>query len=132
MTSPVPSTIIITTTDVSHITDTSLHHLNQNRNYPDQSMSDTSDRSDSHHDDNNNNKNSSSIFSLPKVKEDIFWQRFEELAKENNGGSVDHAKLQSSLVSSNRFFVGDAQHAIEQMIKSGKIIEVGFHKYKKR
>jgi hypothetical protein len=45
---------------------------------------------------------------------------------------VDHAKLQQALISNNRFFSGDALLMIESMLRTGKIIEVGFHKYKKR
>jgi hypothetical protein len=53
-------------------------------------------------------------------------------SQSNDGGVVEHSKLQSSLVSSNGFFVGDAQLIIEEMVKAGKIIEVDFHKYIKK
>lgn len=51
---------------------------------------------------------------------DTFWQRFDELTKEDTGDRddeiVDHGKLKEPLVSSDKFYVGDAQYAIEQMV----------------
>jgi hypothetical protein len=37
-----------------------------------------------------------------------------------------------SLVSSGKLFAGDASYAIGQMVKSGQIVEVGFHRYKRK
>ena len=68
------------------------------------------DASDNNNDDHDNN---------PKLENvDIFWQRFDELVKKDNGGRcdqiVDHGKLKERLVSSGKFYVGEAQYAIEQ------------------
>jgi MoxR-like ATPase len=107
--------------------------------------SDTSDTSDSRYNSTDDYTNSSDnnkwsyqqMSSSPSSNdnniEGIFWERFEELASQNNDvGIVDHTKLQASLVSSDRFHVGDARLIIEEMVKAGKIIEVDFHKYKKK
>jgi hypothetical protein len=74
---------------------------------------------------------------------DTFWQSFEELAYDYGAGdgTVDHTKLQKALIKSSsnssskkRYFAtaGYVLLMIEIMLRTGKIIEVGFHKYKKR
>jgi hypothetical protein len=64
-------------------------------------------------------------------RDKIFWQRFNKLAKQDQSGKgiVDHDELQRELVSSNKFFMGDAELMIEDMLKAGKIIAVDFKKY---
>jgi hypothetical protein len=61
----------------------------------------------------------------------FFLERFEELAENNKERIVNHKELKLALVSSGKFFVGEAQFAIEQMLKSGKIVETGFQQYKR-
>jgi hypothetical protein len=68
---------------------------------------------------------------LSNEEQTLFLERFEELAGNNKERIVDHKGLKSALVSSGKFFVGEAQFAIEQMLKSGKIVEIGFQKYKR-
>jgi hypothetical protein len=53
------------------------------------------------------------------------------LAGNNNERIVNLKELKSVLVSSGKFFVGEAQFAIQQMLKAGKIVEIGFQQYKK-
>jgi hypothetical protein len=63
-----------------------------------------------------------------------FWQKFEELAN-SDSGIVDHAKLEQALTTSNKKFfpsAGDVLLMIEIMLRTGKVIEVGFHKYIKK
>jgi hypothetical protein len=69
---------------------------------------------------------------------DTFFQSFEELAAVDNdvvvGGVVDYTKLVQALTSANKKFfssAGDVLFMIEIMLRTGKIVEVGFHKYKK-
>jgi hypothetical protein len=52
-------------------------------------------------------------------KEPVFWSVFKELSNDNNG-LVDYDKLQQRLVSTGKFFVGDAVLMIEHTEKSGK------------
>ena len=95
------------------------------------------DRSDSNENVDYNkqaNNQSYSILTDPSADhhhQQIFWQRFDELEKESDDKLVDHQILKESLVSSGKFYVGDAHKRIESMIKSGRIIEISFHKYKK-
>ncbi len=52
--------------------------------------------------------------------EPIFWRVFEELAN-NGNGLVTYDRLQERLVSTGKFYVGEAVLMIEHMEKSGKI-----------
>jgi hypothetical protein len=62
-------------------------------------------------------------------KEPVFWSVFKELSNDN--GLVDYDKLQQRLVSSGKFFVGDAVMMIEHTEKSGKIEQTGdYHVYR--
>jgi hypothetical protein len=77
---------------------------------------------------------------------DHFWHCFYELVYDEDGavvgdGTVDHNRLQKALIKSSssssskkKYFAttGDVLLIIELMLRTGKIIEVGFHKYKKR
>lgn len=62
---------------------------------------------------------------------DIFWQTFDDL-EELDSGIVEHKQLQDMLISTGKFFAGDAHYSIEQMVKSGQIVEVDFHRYKRK
>jgi hypothetical protein len=60
---------------------------------------------------------------------DLFWKTFNELAGLDSG-IVEHKKLQDMLVSTGKFYTGDAYQTIQDMLKLGKIVEIDFHKYK--
>jgi hypothetical protein len=63
--------------------------------------------------------------------EPIFWRIFEELANDNNGLVVFN-KLQERLVSTGKFFVGEAVLMIEHMEKIGEIEQTGgYHVYRR-
>ena len=68
-------------------------------------------------------------------KEDItsiFWSVFERLENGNGGTKiVNHKMLHEALVSSGRFYVGDATQIIDDMVKAGSLEMVSFHSYKR-
>jgi hypothetical protein len=67
-----------------------------------------------------------------EASEPIFWRVFEELSNERNG-LVSYDKLQERLVSTGKFFVGEAVLMIEHMEKIGKIEETEhYHVYRRR
>ncbi|MFL6358385.1 MAG: hypothetical protein ACJ72V_03455 [Nitrososphaeraceae archaeon] len=59
-----------------------------------------------------------------KANEPIFWGVFKELSK-NNNGLVDYDKLQEVLLSTGKFYAGEAVLMIEHMEKIGKIEQTG-------
>jgi DNA replicative helicase MCM subunit Mcm2 (Cdc46/Mcm family) len=61
---------------------------------------------------------------------DYFWNVFDQHAS-SESGIVQHTKLKTALISSGKFDAGEAQYAIETMVKLGLLIEVDFQKYKK-
>ena len=65
--------------------------------------------------------------------DNIFWQIFDELQSQSpDKKTVNGHKLKARLVSTNKFFVGDAVLVIERMERIGKIRSVGFDEYQKR
>ncbi len=56
-----------------------------------------------------------------KTGEPVFWRVFEELANDSGNGLVDHYKLHGRLLSTGKFYAGDAVLMIEHMVKIGKI-----------
>jgi hypothetical protein len=67
-----------------------------------------------------------------EASEPIFLRFFEELSNDNNG-LVGYDKLQERLVSTGRFFVGEAVLMIEHMEEIGKIEETeDYHVYRRR
>ena len=65
--------------------------------------------------------------------DNIFWQIFDELQSQSpDKKTVNGHKLKARLVSTNKFFVGDAVFVIERMERIAKIISVGFDEYQKR
>jgi hypothetical protein len=56
-----------------------------------------------------------------KASEPIFWHVFKELSRNNNNGSVNYDKLQEGLISTGKFYAGEAVLMIEHMEKIGKI-----------
>jgi hypothetical protein len=71
-----------------------------------------------------------------KDKEPIFFDIFEELSNDNGngngGGLVDYENLRLRLISTGKFFAGDAVMMIEHMEMTGKIEETGFHLYRRK
>jgi hypothetical protein len=63
---------------------------------------------------------------------DIFWQRFEELENKSYDNIVNGKELKANLVSSNKFFIGDAVQIIGDMVRAKEIEEVDFDLYKRR
>jgi hypothetical protein len=59
-----------------------------------------------------------------KANEPIFWGVFKELSK-NNNGLVAYDKLQEVLLSTGKFYAGEAVLMIEHMEKTGKIEKAG-------
>ncbi|MFL6318217.1 MAG: hypothetical protein ACJ73C_15975 [Nitrososphaeraceae archaeon] len=57
--------------------------------------------------------------------EPIFWHVFEELSNDGGNGLVDHYKLHGRLLSTGKFFAGEAVLMIEHMEKIGKIEQTG-------
>jgi hypothetical protein len=63
-------------------------------------------------------------------KEPVFWCIFEELSNDGNG-LVDYYKLQERLLSTGKFYAGDAVLMIEHIEKIGKIEQTGdYHIYR--
>jgi hypothetical protein len=125
------------TTTASDATDTFSHQQSEKKISFNETASDMSYRSDSDEHTDYNKQSNNQLYSIitdpsaEKNVDDVFWQRFDELEKESDDKLVDHQVLKESLVSSGKFYVGDAHYCIENMVKSGKIIQVGFHKYKR-
>ena len=67
-----------------------------------------------------------------KIITNIFWSIFERLENGNGGTKiVNHKMLHEALVSSGRFYVGDATQIIDDMVKTGSLEMVSFHSYKR-
>ena len=63
----------------------------------------------------------------------IFLRVFEELSNDSGNGLVDHYKLHGRLLSTGKFYTGDAVLMIEYMEKTGKIEQTEqYHVYRKR
>jgi DNA-binding transcriptional regulator GbsR (MarR family) len=81
-------------------------------------------------DDDNNNKGS---------KEETFWRIYKELEQQQCSNSplimeidkitVSGQELKNRLMSTNKFFTGDAFQIIEDMLKKGKLEKVAFDTY---
>jgi hypothetical protein len=65
-------------------------------------------------------------------KEPVFWDVFNELSNDNNGRLVDYENLRLRLISTGKFFAGDAVMMIEHTERTGKIEETGFHFYRRK
>jgi hypothetical protein len=50
----------------------------------------------------------------------------------NGGGVVDYENLRLRLISTGKFFAGDAVMMIEHMESTGKIEQTGFHLYHRK
>jgi hypothetical protein len=61
--------------------------------------------------------------------DEVFWRIFDEL--ENGDKIVRGGELKARLVSSNKFYVGDAVVITERMIRTGKICNVVFDTYRR-
>jgi hypothetical protein len=63
----------------------------------------------------------------------IFWRFFEQLSKDNVEGLVHYDKLQDRLISTGKFYAGDAVLMIEYMEKNGEIEETEiYHVYRRK
>jgi hypothetical protein len=62
----------------------------------------------------------------------IFMRRFEKLERESVNGTVSGQKLKEELISSNKFFVGDAVEILREMVKVGYIEEIEYDSYRRR
>ncbi|MFL6390790.1 MAG: hypothetical protein ACJ71E_01890 [Nitrososphaeraceae archaeon] len=66
-----------------------------------------------------------------EVSEPIFWHVFEELSNNGGNGLVDYYNLQERLLSTGKFYAGEAVLMIEHMEKIGKIEHTGdYHVYR--
>ena len=90
----------------------------------------------------------SSLTNNGSNKEEIFWKIYdkleeEELVKSSNLDSssatmqidkntISGTELKNRLVSSNKFFIGDALSIIEEMVKLRKLEKVSFDTYRRR
>ena len=64
-------------------------------------------------------------------KEPIFQRVFEELSNHANG-SVDYYNLQERLLSTGKFYAGEAVLMIDHMVKEGKIEQTeDYHVYRR-
>jgi hypothetical protein len=65
--------------------------------------------------------------------DEVFWRKYDELedASPNGDKTVRGEELKARLVSSNKFFVGDAVLIIERMIRTEKICNVSFDTYRR-
>lgn len=59
------------------------------------------------------------------ASESIFWHAFKELSKNDNNGLVSYDKLQERLISTGKFYAGEAVLMIEHMEKIGIIEKTG-------
>ena len=84
-------------------------------------------------------------FSIDNTKVETFFRIFDELASQQpstttkatammevDRNTVSGEELKKRLVSSNKFFAGDAFQIIEDMVKEGKIEKVAFDTYRRR
>jgi hypothetical protein len=63
----------------------------------------------------------------------IFWSVFERLENGNGGTKiVNHKLLHEALMSSGKFYVGDATQIIDDMVKAGSLEMVSFETYKRK
>ena len=62
----------------------------------------------------------------------VFWSIYEPLENGNGGtGTVKHGELHEALLSSGKFYQGDATQIIEDMVKDGMLEPVSFHLYRR-
>jgi MoxR-like ATPase len=86
---------------------------------------------------NNGNKSSKD----PKIRytddgrhDGVFWRIYDELENSslNRDKTVSGQELKARLISSNKFFVGDAVLIIERMVRTGKLAGVAFDTYRRK
>ena len=62
----------------------------------------------------------------------IFIDRFERLERKSVNGTVSGQKLKEELISSNKFFVGDAVQILREMVRVGYLEQLEFDTYSRR
>lgn len=61
-----------------------------------------------------------------------FWIIYNQLEAQNgNGKVINHDQLHEALVSSGKFYVGDATQIISDMVEAGKLETISFNEYRK-
>jgi hypothetical protein len=66
------------------------------------------------------------------ILEKYFWAIYGDLeAQDGNGKVIVHNDLHEALVSSGKFYGGDATQIIEDMVKAGRLQEVSFQNYRR-
>ena len=74
----------------------------------------------------------SKMSGIKHTDDGVFWQIFDELQNQSpDKKTVNGHKLKAGLVSTNKFFVGDAVLVIERMERIGKIRSVDFDESKR-
>jgi hypothetical protein len=78
---------------------------------------------------------------LTSDKESIFWEKYDTLEREEEERSSNHyevdkntvsgQELKMELVSSGRFFIGDAVQIIDDMVKAGRLDRISFDTYRR-
>jgi hypothetical protein len=66
---------------------------------------------------------------LGSVREKVSFQRFKELEGKSSDRAVKGEDLKSGLISSNKFFVGDAVQIIEDLLRTGLRTKVDYDTY---
>jgi hypothetical protein len=62
----------------------------------------------------------------------VFWSIYERLENGNGGtGTVKHKELHEALLSSGKFYQGDATQIIDDMVNAGRLEPVSFHLYRR-
>jgi DUF2075 family protein len=62
----------------------------------------------------------------------VFWSIYERLENGNGEtGTVKHSELHEALLSSGKFYAGDATQIVEDMVKAGSLEAVSFGTYKR-
>jgi hypothetical protein len=64
--------------------------------------------------------------------DDVFWLIYDELESASDKRTVNGRELKARLVSSNKFFVGDAVLITERMVSTGQLCLIGYDTYQRK